>query len=93
MPKPLWTLLMLLLAAQAALADGKVFLQAEAYAVIPDQSALIAWRDGIQTMAIETHYSGDARDAAWIVPLPAEPISIEPTTTGLFPTLRQLTGM
>jgi len=82
-------MLALLGASSSALADGKVFLQAKAYATIPDQSALIAWRDGVQTLAIETRFIGEGAPGAWVVPLPAEPISIEPATTGMFPTLRE----
>jgi hypothetical protein len=74
--------------AAAAGADGKVFPSLDYAATdTPDQRALIHWADGVQTLVIETRFSGEGTDFAWIVPLPAEPEVFE-ATTGLFPTLR-----
>lgn len=70
-------------------ADGKVFAPGPAKVAIPDQDALIVWRDGVQTLAIETRFIGPGHDFAWVVPLPAKP-EISPGTTGMFPTLRAL---
>lgn len=71
------------------MADGKVFAAGPAKVAIPDQEALIVWRDGVQTLAIETRFVGPGHDFAWVVPLPAKP-EISPGTTGMFPTLRAL---
>jgi hypothetical protein len=68
-------------------ADGKVFATMHHAASIPDQQAMIAWRDGVQTLAIETRFDGTGRQFAWVVPLPSVP-TIEAATPGFFPTLR-----
>lgn len=90
----MWKVLVVLIAAALAwvapsdcLADGKVFATMHHAALIPDQQAMIAWNDGVQTLAIETRFDGTGRRFAWVIPVPAVP-SIEPATTGLFPTLR-----
>lgn len=72
-------------------ADGMVFPAViDQRAQIPDQQALIAWRDGVETLAIETRFVGTGTDFAWVVPLPSVP-EVSPATTGLFPTLRAIT--
>jgi hypothetical protein len=54
---------------------------------IPDQEALIHYRDGVETLVIESRFTGEGDRFAWIVPLPSQP-KIVPVTTGVFPTLR-----
>ncbi len=79
--------LLALLPAQA-LADGKVFRQ-RAIAVettIPDQRALICWSNGLERLVIETRFSGEGTNFAWVVPLPSVP-EIELATSGAFTTL------
>src|SRR5687767_1469324 len=73
-------------AGSQALADGKVFAP-RANVLMPDQSALIHYADGVEYLAIETRFVGEGQDFAWIVPLPSVP-EIEQITPGLFPTLR-----
>lgn len=78
--------LLALLPAQA-LADGKVFRQ-RAIAVettIPDQRALICWSNGLERLVIETRFSGEGTNFAWVVPLPSVP-EIEPATSGALTT-------
>jgi hypothetical protein len=70
--------------------DGKVFPVINHRADIPEQQALIVWRDGVETLAIETRFVGTGTDFAWVVPLPSIP-EVSPATTGLFPTLRVAT--
>ena len=71
--------------------DGMVFPAViDQRAQIPDQQALIVWRDGIETLAIETRFVGTGTEFAWVVPLPSVP-EVSPATTGLFPTLRATT--
>jgi hypothetical protein len=41
--------------------------------VIPDQQALISFRDGRETLVIETAFTGKGTDFAWVVPTPAVP--------------------
>jgi len=69
-------------------ADGKVF-PPTAYPLpdIPEQQALIHYANGIEKLVIQTSFTGQGTNFAWIVPLPAVP-TIEPVTSGLFPTLQ-----
>ena len=83
--------LLLLFLPVTALADG-VVIPATAYpakVTIPDQRALICWSNGTERLAIETQFSGEGTNFAWVVPLPSQPV-IEEATTGLFPTLQYL---
>jgi hypothetical protein len=41
--------------------------------VIPDQTALISYRDGRETLVIQTAFRGEGTDFAWVVPTPAVP--------------------
>ena len=70
------------------LADGMVIPQ-RAFAIpqIPDQQALLHYADGTETLVIETSFTGQGTNFAWVVPLPAVP-KVQPVSTGLFPTLQ-----
>jgi len=72
------------------LADGMVIPQ-RAFAIpqIPDQQALIHYGNGTETLVIETSFTGQGTNFAWVVPLPAV-AKIEPASTGLFPTLQTI---
>lgn len=48
---------------------------------MPDQRALLAWRDGVETLVIESAFVGQGTDFAWVVPLPAKP-EVESATRG-----------
>ena len=73
-----------------ALADGMVIPE-RAFAIpqIPDQQALIHYANGTETLVIETSFTGQGSNFAWVVPLPAV-AKIEPASTGLFPTLQTI---
>lgn len=74
------------------LADGKVFSPPIAYAVevrIPDQRALLWWTNGVERLVIETRFTGQGTNFAWVVPLPSVP-KVEAASRGLFPTLTHL---
>lgn len=89
---PLFILFVLLAFAGHALADGKVFTKnATAKVNIPDQEALIHWADGVETLIIQTSFTGEGDEFAWVVPTPGKP-EVTASTTGLFPTLRKLTA-
>lgn len=75
--------------ASLARADGGVFLRVDTRANLPDQQALIVYKDGTETLAIETRARAEGDELAWVVPLPAVP-EILPATTGTFPTLRSI---
>jgi hypothetical protein len=76
----------------AALADGRIFVPhaIPAAAEIPDQRALLSFHDGVEELAIETSFTGQGTNFAWVVPLPSVP-QIDVATPGLFPTLDYLT--
>lgn len=77
--------------ASVAAADGKVFGEPLIAVTIPDQSALVVWDGREQQLAIETRAVGEGTRFAWVVPLPARPTSVEPLSSGIFPTLRAMT--
>lgn len=74
-----------------ALADGMVVPQVAfpATVTIPDQLALIHYTNGTERLVIETRFTGEGTDFAWVIPLPSRPI-VEEATPGLFPTVRHL---
>jgi hypothetical protein len=43
---------------------------------IPYQRAIVAYRDGVETMVVESTLNGPAGDYAWIVPLPSPPTRV-----------------
>jgi hypothetical protein len=44
---------------------------------IPSQRAIISYRDGVETLVVESSYATDSPAVGWILPIPAEPQSIE----------------
>lgn len=83
-------------ATPAANADGKVFLSiatgsGEAGSTMPRQRAIIAFKDGVQRLAIDTAFTGAGEEFAWLVPLPSEP-EILPATKGMFDTAAMVTA-
>jgi hypothetical protein len=75
---------------RSVLADGMVIPErAFAIAQIPDQQALLHYANGTETLVIETSFTGQGTNFAWVVPLPAV-AQIEPASTGLFPTLQTI---
>ena len=44
---------------------------------IPRQRALISYRNGVETLVVESAYITDSPEVGWILPIPAEPQSIE----------------
>ncbi|MGA2498297.1 MAG: DUF2330 domain-containing protein [Tepidisphaeraceae bacterium] len=43
---------------------------------IPQQRALIACKDGIETLVVESAYLTDSPEVGWVLPVPAEPLEI-----------------
>lgn len=86
-PRVVLALLLILLFPRALAADGKVFSSTEVIPVLPDQAAIIAWRDGVQTLVIETSFQGTGDEFAWLVPLPARPEIFE-ASSGAIKTIR-----
>ena len=72
-------------------ADGMVIptVAYPAQVTIPDQRALISFSNDVERLVIETRFTGEGTNFAWVVPLPSPPV-IEAATAGLFPTLQYL---
>lgn len=75
-----------------AFADGKYFgrITAAVEPGIPHQAAIVAFRDGVQTLIVQSTVSADGEEVGWILPLPAVPTAIEAATPGTIATLEQL---
>lgn len=80
---------LLALPAIPAFADGKAFprIAVEAVPDIPQQQALIAFRDGQETMIVESTFETPSPEIGWILPLPAEPTAIAPADAELLDSL------
>lgn len=54
---------------------------------IPAQRALLAWKDGTETLVISSALDSEAQKLGWIIPLPSTPKTIEKDTPGGLRTL------
>lgn len=72
-----------------AAADGIVLppLVSRRLPEMPRQRALIAFRDGMETLIVESSFRGEGGEMAWIVPVPARPTAIGEASSGIFTTL------
>gem|GEM_PF-4401232 len=86
-----------LVLAWPTLGDGKAFpmvadpLSDAASSTMPNQRAIIAWDGAEQRLAIDTAFTGEGTEFAWLVPLPSVP-EILPATKGMFDTAAVLTA-
>ncbi len=88
-------LFFLIITTQSALADGKYFrlgVGDEADPDMPFQRAVIQYKDGIQTMIVESAVEGTGSALGWVLPLPAEPTEITACTPGTLTSTYQLIG-
>lgn len=72
------------LAARPARADG-CYIPEKAIAklpAIPAQRAVLSFRDGKETLIIESALEGEGREFGWVIPVPSRPESIEAATPG-----------
>ncbi|MCA9244962.1 MAG: DUF2330 domain-containing protein [Phycisphaerales bacterium] len=82
------TCFLALFTAVPGLSDGKIFrhqYDSVGEPLIRSQRAVVAWKDGIETMIVQSDVAvGEktAKDYGWILPLPAEPTSIEACAPG-----------
>ena len=54
---------------------------------IPIQRALIVWRDGTETLVVESSLNSDSPNVGWVLPLPAEPTKLETADPGMLTSL------
>ena len=89
-----WTPLAILLVPASVFADG-MYVPERAYSALPTipvQRALIVYRDGMETLVVESAMKTDSPSVGWILPLPAEPVELAPAEGGLVTTLAICTG-
>lgn len=69
---------------QPAFADGKFFRRVDVADEpgIVAQRAVVAFKDGVETLIVQSDVQGDDSTFGWILPLPAEPTSIVPCPPG-----------
>lgn len=74
--------------------DGAFFKRTatEAPPPIPRQQALISFRDGVETLLIESTVENDGSELAWVIPVPARPTRYEAVDPGILETLRMNTA-
>ncbi len=73
-------LVVLLGSSESAFADGKFFRRLEVADEpgIRAQRAVIAFKDGVETLIVQSDVEGEDTSYGWLLPLPAEPSSVEP---------------
>lgn len=72
-----------------ASSDG-IYIPEKAYKklpTIPTQHAIIVYRDGKETLIIESALSGEGKNFGWILPLPSVPDKIDKVSTGTLKTM------
>jgi hypothetical protein len=84
-------IILLLLTASPALADGGFFVMQEYYDVYqPSQKAVILYENGREHLILSVRYEGDADEFAWVIPVPGKP-DIDVAHPELFHELFELT--
>ena len=76
-----------------ALADG--FFIPEVRENLPDipiQRAVVTYREGTETLIIESTLNGSGKNFGWIIPVPGEPLRFEKVSPGLLKTLSARIG-
>lgn len=71
--------------ASSAYADGG-YLPEQAFRKLPSipiQRAILSYKNGVETLVIESTVNGDGQSFGWIIPLPAEPTEIQKVPTEL----------
>lgn len=78
-----------LLANSVVLGDGKFFPE-KVYKVppsIPSQRALLIYKDGVETLVIESALQGEGKNFGWVIPVPAKPTEFAKASAGFLDTL------
>lgn len=68
-----------------AYGDGKAFPLPTVAAppTIPQQRAMIVWKDGMETLAVESTFETESKEVGWVLPLPAKPAKLETASPGM----------
>lgn len=79
-------------AALPVFADGKFFRRVDVADEpgIVAQRAVVAFKDGVETLIVQSDVQGDDSTFGWILPLPAEPTSIAPCPPSSLNVLNQI---
>jgi hypothetical protein len=82
-------LLAVLLGNSIVLGDGKYFPEKvyKASPSIPAQRALLVYKDGVETLVIESALQGQGKNFGWVIPVPAKPTEFEKASAGFLDTL------
>lgn len=71
--------------------DGKMWATSTGeVADMPSQRAFLSWQNGIETLIVESDFSGKAGDYTWLIPVPSKPARIEALEPGALETLQTL---
>jgi hypothetical protein len=54
---------------------------------IPTQQAIVVYRDGLETLIIESTYETESQTVGWVLPLPAEPTDLAVADNGMMTSL------
>jgi hypothetical protein len=84
-----WLAAMVLLHASPAAGDG-IYIPEQAVPTlpaIPTQRAMIVYRNGEETLVVESTFQSPSRDVGWILPVPAEPTKLELGEPGMLTSL------
>lgn len=84
-------MLLLLVLVRGAFGDGKMW--ATSTGEIPDmpsQRAFLSWQNGVETLIVESDFSGKPGEYTWLIPVPSKPDKIEALEPGALETLQTL---
>ncbi|MBS1723044.1 MAG: DUF2330 domain-containing protein [Armatimonadetes bacterium] len=85
--------LLLALTGASALSDGVYLGTAKAVPLEqPYQRALLRYKDGVETLIVESMVKGEAAELEWLLPVPAKPTSVKALTPGTMETLTSVTA-
>ena len=77
-----------------SLADGKVYSSVayKASPQIPSQSALIRFKEGVETLVVQSTFDGPGQGFAWLLPVPSLPTELDSVSPGFLKTLDTVIG-
>ena len=79
------------LVASPVFADGMIMPPPDYWVYQSEQKAVVYFQNDVETLVLSIKFQGDAKDFAWIIPVPAKP-SVEKAREDLFENLEELTS-